>query len=231
MTTTVATTNLQAHMALWKVARSVRKVRRKAHPDLWDFQEIGGLHKWALIRTTLGVRYAGHRFPGEGSATPIAWHRRRYRRRHFIVWHLSDPTDVGASGAGPRVLRGKNAVGVVLDDRRTGKTVVIVNAHLAPSPWLDSARDHLHSEQVTNLSLLVDFTKKHYPGADLFFAGDWNTTQRNRFTLLEHSGLILGPDVPTHGAHALDRIASTLPRKDAYTIPNDSDHDALIGRY
>jgi len=231
VTTIVATANLQAHMPLVKVAGSVLKLRNGAHPDLVCFQEVGGVRKWATIRAALGHHYTGHRDGGEAAEVPIAWRRHRYKVERLGDWHLSDPTNVGARGAGPRVLRGKKAPFVVLDDARRVHPTIVVNAHLAPSPWLNKDRSNLHHEQVSRLAELADFFDQHYPKADLFFCGDWNTTDRWRLMPLVQAGLNLGKDVPTHGKHALDRIASTLPHKGMWTIPNDSDHDALIGRF
>lgn len=229
--TRVATSNLQAHMALFKVARSVRKVKRTQHPDLWGFQEIGGLHKWLTIRAVLGHRYAGARLKGDASATPVAWNRKRYRLECKFKWHLSDPTNVGRAGAGPKVLRGKAATVVVLWDRKLRKHVVLVNAHLAPSPWLNPARSELHSAQVQRLAELADRLRDAHPRADLYFVGDDNTTDRERLRPLQQRGLLLGHDVRTHGKHALDRIASNVPHRGLIAVSTDSDHDTLVGTF
>lgn len=228
---TVATSNLQAHMRLTRVARSVRKVKRLARPDLWGFQEIGGRHKWLLIRVVLGHRYAGARLGGDAAEVPVAWRRRRFRLVRKFAWHLSDPTPVGHAGPGPARLRGKSATVVVLLDRRSNKHVVLFNDHLAPSPQMGGQRAVLHGEQVLREAALVKWIKAKYPDADVFDVGDKNARDANLLKPVAEAGLHLGPNVPTHGPHAYDRIISNVPHRMFHAIRTFSDHDTLVGKF
>lgn len=228
---TVATSNLQAHMSLFRVARSVRKVKRLAHPDLWGFQEIGGIHKWLLIRATLGRHYAGARLRGPAAEVPVAWDRRRFRLVRKLKWHLSDPQRVGRRGPGPSTLRGKSATVVVLQDRRSHQLVVLFNDHLAPSPQMGGERAALHEAQVEREAELVKWIKHHYRHARIFDVGDKNARKVSLLAPVMNAGLEPGPFVPTHGIHAYDRILSNAHHRVMHAIPTDSDHDTLVGKF
>lgn len=228
---TLVTMNLQAHMALWKVARSVRKVVRLGHPHLLAFQEIGGVHKWLLIRTALGRRYAGLRLRGDASATPVAWRRSRFHLRAKRAWPLSGETRVGKAGAGPSVLRAKAATVAVLWDRFQHVYVILVNVHLAPQPDLNEARGQLSEQQIEGLVALKHWADETYPGCVILMPGDFNIVDRQRLQPLVDAGMHIGRDVADHGRHALSRILSNVVHRGMHTIQDLSDHDALAGRF
>lgn len=231
LNTTVATSNLQAHMALGLVAASVHHVKHEEDPDIWGFQEIGGVVKATRMRIALGHKNRLIRRHGSSAECPIAFNRKRYRLEKVLTWHLSDSENVGKEGAGPTTLRAKDALVLVLWDKHLHRHVVVANAHLAPSPTLNEARAELHAQQVDRLVALYQWVKQNYPHAVVFFLGDWNAWQRFRLRPLENAGLHLGLDVPTHGKHPYDRIASNEPGQGERAITTHSDHKTLVRHF
>lgn len=221
----LATHNLQARMRLRDTLHDTSALLAEG-PHVVGWQEIGGVHRWlamAAVCVSHGLRPSGVRLLDQ----PTAWRRDRLKRVQRIRWELSPETKVRKRGAGPRRLRQKHATGGVYKVRKTGDLVAVVDVHLAPSVRYPE-RDRLHRQQVERLCALVEHLRHIYPAVTIAIGGDWNTTDRDRLLPLIRLGLLPGPEVPTHGRHAIDRWLTDGKARGHRTIRSRSDHRPLI---
>lgn len=223
----VVTANIQANMPTWKVVADLRRILKLGKPDVIGFQEIGGVVRAMAMRVFLAAHgYGWIQFVGNNrESVPMAYRRKRLRKVRAGSWFLSDATDVGPRGAGPRVLREKHATWAVLQDRIIDVAGLFVNFHLAPSIYLEP-RAKVHAEQVYALADL----SARYGDLSRCFMGDCNTASPKRLAPLLATGLHMGADVPTHGHNsAIDRILTDVDGERS-TLPGHfyTDHIPLL---
>lgn len=221
----LATHNLQARMSLRDTLHDVSALLAEG-PHVVGWQEIGGVRRWAAMVGLLashGMRCSGPRLLDQ----PTAWRRDRLQRVQRIRWELSPETRVLPRGAGPTTLRAKHATGGVYKVRKTGDLVAVVDVHLTPSVRYPE-RDVIHRAQIRRLCALVEHLRHIYPGVTIAIGGDWNTEDRDRLLPLVRLGLSPGPEVPTHGRHAIDRWLTDGKARGHRTIRSRSDHRPLI---
>lgn len=224
--------NIQAGLSLRAVRHDVRAALAP-RPDILAFAEIGGVVRASTMRAVLRRRgYSLVRRSGPAGSVPIAYRRRRFRRVKSFAWFLSPKTPVGESGAGPSTLRAKEAMVLLLEDKRDrGEYVAAVSAHLAPSIYIP-VRKELHEDQVRNLALLSRHLKRKYPNAVRLFMGDYNTPKREHLRPLTRTGIRWGRPLPTHGKRPIDYNGSDAKPAGRRTVDGlNTDHRALWGRH
>jgi endonuclease/exonuclease/phosphatase (EEP) superfamily protein YafD len=171
-------------------ARTVKEVRALARvSDIMTLQEMSSGKKRAGIKRGLvsckGCRWGAYMpraaVPG---GTPILFRKRQYRLERTGTRRVSEPTRVGGSGAGPATVRAKYINFVRLTERRTGRTVWVLNNHTVASVQGDrgrpnrrhSARLRLYRKHMAGLTALV--TKFRRKGGMVFATGDFNVNHR-----------------------------------------------------
>jgi endonuclease/exonuclease/phosphatase (EEP) superfamily protein YafD len=116
--------------------------------------------------------------------TPILFRKRQYRLEHAGTRQVSEATAVGGSGAGPSRIRAKYINYVRLTERRTGRTVWVLNNHTVPSVQGDGGRPNrkhskrlrLYRQHMAGLSALVQRFERR--GGLVFATGDFNVNHR-----------------------------------------------------
>lgn len=222
----IVSVNLQAKPKRGDDAHDLGKILAAGRPDVLALQEIGGRIRALFIKARL--RRAGMRTWTGAIPTPLAW-RSDWELLAKGSHHLSDRTDVGPAGPGPKVLRAKNARWVLLRDPATGQVHFVMNSHLAPSPQMNDARDELHDQQVEAMGAKLAAVKDENSDAKRHAVGDWNTPDRSRLAPITDAGLQLGGRVPTHGpVRQLDYVASDLPGRRSTIRGLRTDHSAIV---
>jgi endonuclease/exonuclease/phosphatase (EEP) superfamily protein YafD len=171
-------------------ATTVAEVRALARTsDILTLQELSSGKKRAGIRRSLvacrDCRWGAHMpqaaVPG---GTPILFRKRQYRLERTGTRQVSEATRVGGSGAGPSTIRAKYINYVKLTERRTGRTVWVLNNHAVASVQGDGGRPNrsrparlrLYRQHMAGLSALVErFRRK---GGLVFATGDFNVNHR-----------------------------------------------------
>jgi endonuclease/exonuclease/phosphatase (EEP) superfamily protein YafD len=171
-------------------ARTVREIRALARTsDIITLQEMSSGKKRAGVRRTLvscrDCRWGAHMpraaVPG---GTPILFRKRQYRLERAGTRQVSVPTHVGRDGAGPSTVRAKYINFVRLVERRTGRTMWILNNHTVASVQGEGGRPHrgrparlrLYRQHMAGLTALVErFRRK---GGLIFATGDFNVNHR-----------------------------------------------------
>lgn len=159
----VATYNVYARLAAAKAGADLRNLLSEV--DVAAFQEFGSSEDRRQLNAIDG--FDNRR--GKDISLPIAWRTSEFKYLDSGSFFLSDATDVGRAGAGPRVLKRKDAFWVKLKHRKSRRVFVFVNSHLAPSIYLDVRYD-LHDAQTDRL---VELSKK-FRFANLIMLGDYN---------------------------------------------------------
>jgi endonuclease/exonuclease/phosphatase (EEP) superfamily protein YafD len=171
--------------------RTVAEVEELARAsDIITLQEMSSGTKRAGVRRSLisckGCRWGAHMpqaaVPG---GTPILFRKRQYRLERTGTRQVSEPTRVGGSGAGPSTVRAKYINFVRLTERRTGRTVWVLNNHAVASVQGDGGRPNrkhrarlrLYRQHMAGLTALVErFRRK---GGLVFVTGDFNVNHRS----------------------------------------------------
>lgn len=183
----IVTYNARHDVRAAKTVAEVRSLARTA--DILTLQELSSGTKRAGIRRSLvscrGCRWGAHMpqaaVPG---GTPILFRKRQYRLERAGTRQVSEPTRVGAGGAGPSTVRAKYINFVRLTERRTGRTVWVLNNHTVASVQGDQGRPHrgrparlrLYRQHMAGLTALVErFRRK---GGLIFVTGDFNVNHR-----------------------------------------------------
>ena len=157
--------------------------------------------------------------------TPLAWPK-SWEVLAKGKTHLSDKMDVGEPGAGPDVLRAKDAPWVLLHDPM-GPVHYVTVAHLAPQPGLNAKRGRLHAQQVDALAAALVAAKVANPDVIRHAIGDWNTPDRDRLAPITDAGPDLGAVTPDLHGHQLSYIASDLPGNRDMIRGLKTDHNAV----
>lgn len=171
-------------------ATTVGEVRALARrSDVITLQEMSSGQKRAGIRRSLvacrGCRWGAYMpQPAVPGGTPILFRKRQYRLERAGTRQVSEPTKVGGSGAGPSTVRAKFINFVRLTERRTGRTVWVLNNHTVASVQGDGGRPNrknrarlrLYRQHMDGLGAMVQrFRRK---GGLVFVTGDFNVNYR-----------------------------------------------------
>ena len=213
--------NLKAKMS----ARQTRQDQARivaTDPDVVVLCEIGGMGRALMLKA--GFASVDMRMWAI-TGTPIAW-RKTWTLISKGKTHLSDKENVGPGGAGPTVLRAKDAPWVILHEP-TGQVHFVIAAHLAPQPSLNAKRSELHARQVDALAAKVAEVKAENPDIICHVLGDLNTPDRDRLAPLTDLGIQWGSVTPDLHGHQLTYIGSDL-RGSRDMIRNlHTDHNAV----
>ena len=161
---------------------------------------------------------------------PLFYRASRFELVDSFQWHLSDATRVGQEGAGPAVLRAKEATAVIVRDFLTGALQAYAVAHLAPSLRF-AVRSRLHKKQVAGLAALVDHVREEYGDIGVTVLGDFNCDVLPRLQPLLDAGLDQGgTKAVTHPPKGrIDHILSTAPMVGQNVIRGlHTDHNGVI---
>lgn len=214
--------NLKAKMSAAKTRADLQTLLA-AKPDVVTLNEIGGMVRALLLRR--GFTRAGMTM-WASIPDPIAW-RSDWELLAKGKHHLSDATNVGPSGAGPTVLRKKDAPWVLLHDPLTGDVHFVINAHLAPQPGLNEKRGRLHAQQIDALAAKTAAVREENSLAVRHVQGDLNTPDRDRLAPLTDQGLDLGGVTNDLHGHQLTYIGSDWKGTRRLLGGLNTDHDAV----
>ena len=214
--------NFKAKMSAAKT-RADQQTLLASEPDVVTLCEIGGMVRALMLRR--GFKRAGMRM-WASIPDPIAW-RSDWELLAKGKHHLSDATNVGPGGAGPTVLRKKDAPWVLLHDPLTGDVHFVINAHLAPQPGLNTKRGRLHSQQVDALAAKLEAVRTENPLAVRHPMGDLNTPDRERLAPITDQGIDLGVVTNDLHGHQLIYIGSDWKGSRRLLGGLNTDHDAV----
>ena len=214
--------NFKAKMSAAKT-RADQQTLLASEPDVVTLCEIGGMARALLLRR--GFKRAGMTM-WASIPDPIAW-RSDWELLAKGKHHLSDATNVGPGGAGPTVLRKKDAPWVLLHDPLTGDVHFVINAHLAPQPGLNTKRGRLHSQQVDALAAKLEAVRTENPLAVRHPMGDLNTPDRERLAPITDQGIDLGVVTNDLHGHQLIYIGSDWKGSRRLLGGLNTDHDAV----
>ena len=217
----VAVANLKAKMSAAKTRADLKRILA-TDPDVVGLCEIGGMARAVMLKA--GFARAGMTM-WAAIPTPIAW-RKTWTLIAKGKTHLSDKTNVGASGAGPTWLRAKDAPWVLLHEPM-GDLHFVILAHLAPQPGLNDKRGRLHAQQVDALAAKIAAVKAENPGAICHVLGDLNTPDRDRLLPITEQGIDFGAVTPDLHGHQLTYIGSFLPGSRDMIRRLNTDHNAV----
>ena len=213
--------NFKAKMSAAKT-RADQQTLLASKPDVVTLCEIGGMARALMLRR--GFKRAGMRM-WASIPDPIAW-RSDWELLAKGKHHLSDATNVGPGGAGPTVLRKKDAPWVLLHDP-TGDVHFVINAHLAPQPALNEKRGRLHAQQVDALAAKIAQVRLDNPAAIVHVMGDLNTPDRDRLAPVTDQGIDFGAVTDDLHGHQLIYVGSDWKGSRRLLGGLNTDHDAL----
>ena len=214
--------NLKAKMSAAKT-RADQQTLLASKPDVVTLCEIGGMVRALMLRR--GFKRAGMTM-WASIPDPIAW-RSDWELLAKGKHHLSDATNVGPDGAGPTVLRKKDAPWVLLHDPLMGDVHFVINAHLAPQPGLNAKRGLLHSQQVDALASKLAAVRVETPLAVRHPVGDLNTPDRDRLAPITDQGIDFGSVTNDLHGHQLIYVGSDWKGTRRLLGGLNTDHDAL----
>lgn len=214
--------NFKAKMSAAKT-RADQQTLLASKPDVMTLCEIGGMLRALLLRR--GFKRAGMTM-WASIPDPIAW-RSDWTLLAKGKHHLSDATNVGPGGAGPTVLRKKDAPWVLLHDP-AGDVHFVINAHLAPQPGLNAKRRRLHAHQVDALAAKIAAVREENPLAIIHVLGDLNTPDRDRLAPITDQGIDLGAVTNDLHGHQLIYIGSDWAGTRRLRGGLNTDHDAVV---
>lgn len=214
--------NFKAKMSAAKT-RADQQTLLASEPDVVTLCEIGGMARALLLRR--GFKRAGMTM-WASIPDPIAW-RSDWELLAKGKHHLSDATNVGPGGAGPTVLRKKDAPWVLLHDP-AGDVHFVINAHLAPQPDLNGKRGQLHSQQVDALAAKIAAVRAENPLAVIHVLGDLNTPDRARLAPVTDLGIDFGAVTNDMHGHQLIYIGSDWAGTRRLRGGLNTDHDAVV---
>ncbi len=214
--------NLKAKMSAAKT-RADQHTLIASKPDVMTLCEIGGMLRALMLRR--GFKRAGMTM-WASIPDPIAW-RSDWELLAKGKHHLSDATNVGPGGAGPTVLRKKDAPWVLLHDP-AGDVHFVINAHLAPQPDLNGKRGQLHSQQVDALAAKIAAVRAENPLAVIHVLGDLNTPDRARLAPVTDLGIDFGAVTNDLHGHQLIYIGSDWAGTRRLRSGLNTDHDAVV---
>ena len=217
----VAVANLKAKMSAAKTRADLKRILT-TDPDVVGLCEIGGMARAVMLK--VGFARAGMTM-WAAIPTPIAW-RKTWTLIAKGKTHLSDKTNVGASGAGPTWLRAKDAPWVLLHEPM-GDLHFVILAHLAPQPGLNDKRGRLHAQQVDALAAKIAAVKAENPGVICHVLGDLNTPDRDRLLPITEQGIDFGAVTPDLHGHQLTYIGSFLKGSRDMIRRLNTDHNAV----
>lgn len=198
--------------------------------DVLALAEIGGTSRAAILDGAAKPRGLVMVRP-KNTPVPIFYRAARFELVDAFQWHLSDATRVGPEGAGPPVLRAKEATVIVVRDLVTGGLAAYAVAHLAPSLRF-LIRSRLHRKQVAGLAALVDHIRAtHGADVDVTELGDFNCDVQPRLQPLLDAGLDQGgTKAVTHPPKArIDHILSTAPMVGQDVVRGlHTDHNGVV---
>jgi endonuclease/exonuclease/phosphatase family metal-dependent hydrolase len=249
-TTRVGTYNIQAKVSTATFKQAVDAFT--PYVDVAGFQEVNNRDKGGYLNDLPG--FASYR-PGQttGAQNPVIWRTDRFSLisarsvRISRTWFIGDEWP-----AGGRYLQASYAAVVRLNDRLTGRPLVLVNVHLVPGAvTMGKATPgrpkmfQLYVRQVANLLELVKAERAH---GRVFATGDYNAgwkaderVRRTRLPFMSFRRIYFKSNWATErparrGTHSLsliDQVYSVFRASDARVLFSIgySDHYPGLGTY
>ncbi len=243
----IATYNTEAQVRTRVAVRDIVRLTETG-ADVVGLQEMGSPDRRSRVLQALvtcqDCKFRAY-IPSGGAvprSTPILYRAHRFTLEGSGSRQLTDATRVGAQGAGPDVLRARFVNWVHLRERRTGRSLYVLNTHAVPTVQVGSGgpnkklpkRLAIYREHMRGLQEMVTHFKDK--GGKVFVVGDLNVNYRTDcrvaaglfpYHRLGEVGLrasfgALG--MPERGTHVLPSGGDRRLIDYVYFLPRDSVH-------
>lgn len=185
----IATFNTAAMSSTRRAFNDVKSLLA-AGPDIVALQEMSSWERRERVRTRLldcdTCTWDGWiPVPAVQGGQPILWRSDKFKFLGRDWIEVAPETFVGSRGAGPATMHAKYVVRLRLLDKRTGRTIWILNNHFVPTvEGPDGGRNEnlrrtrLYARHMAGLQAVIDRIHAEEGGGLVFVTGDFNVNFR-----------------------------------------------------